>query len=158
MIKRIWAVIQKEFIQTYGQHQIAEAGAVVALAKQDDLLAGPTENEIAVVEALLAADSEAHDLLDGNALDVAAPLIGADLEGRDIGPYRLLRRLGEGGMGVVHLAERADGPADVALPTAMAPRSMANVGPWSDQPGELAPVSSVAPGGGVLVTVLVPPD
>jgi len=34
---------------------------------------------------------------------------GPDMTGRCIGPWRLLRELGHGGMGVVYLAERADG-------------------------------------------------
>ncbi len=73
------------------------------------------------VLALLDGDSRADGFLDRPALgdgfrlaDVAsgaeapAPLDEPDPIGQQIGPYRVLRRLGAGGMGVVYLAERAD--------------------------------------------------
>src|SRR5262249_21618475 len=71
------------------------------------------------VEELLAAEAAAGGFLAAPAAERAAPLVAAMLEplaepeappaGRRVGPYRLLGALGEGGMGTVHLAERADG-------------------------------------------------
>jgi serine/threonine-protein kinase len=73
------------------------------------------------IEALLRADAAAERFLevDGRRL---ADLPGASLEAdpattREVGPYRLVRELGRGGIGVVYLAERTGGaPGDaVAL-------------------------------------------
>lgn len=61
------------------------------------------------VERLLRAGTEEGGLLEEGAAALAAPLLDdAVAEGpageRRIGPYRVLRELGRGGMGVVHLA------------------------------------------------------
>jgi non-specific serine/threonine protein kinase/serine/threonine-protein kinase len=63
----------------------------------------------AEVEALLASHAQAATFLEMPAVALAG---GArdegSLEGRRVGPYRIARRLAEGGMGVVYLAVRAD--------------------------------------------------
>jgi serine/threonine-protein kinase len=63
------------------------------------------------VESLLAADASPA-LRSGRVLDEVAPELvgnGVPHEGSRVGPYRLKERIGQGGMGVVFAAERADG-------------------------------------------------
>ena len=99
----------------------ARAARLAALATESPVLhAGVLE--------LFAADqkAQAHSLLEGSPPVDAASLHSVQ-PGSLLGPYRLLRPLGEGGMGTVWLAERADGlySGQVALKM---------LHPWLSQP------------------------
>jgi len=65
------------------------------------------------VISLLAAHQRAEDgpdpLSDGPTNPLSRDALGDSVTGQRVGPYRLVRLIGEGGMGVVHLGERADG-------------------------------------------------
>jgi serine/threonine protein kinase/tetratricopeptide (TPR) repeat protein len=72
----------------------------------------------AEVLAMLHEDSVESSLLDGDLSRVAQDILHQPPDSqfpRQLGPYRLLRVLGEGGMGVVYLAERADLGGQVAV-------------------------------------------
>ena len=73
-----------------------------------DACAGDAElhNE---VMALLRADREPNRLLDGRAIDAIGVPDAGLAAGSVVGSYRIIRRIGSGGMGAVYLAERADG-------------------------------------------------
>ena len=86
----------------------ATAGERLALL---DRLCGSDAELRAAVEELLAMEEQAGDLLDSMALPGAALRMDAPTASMPstIGPYRVLREIGRGGMGVVYLGERADG-------------------------------------------------
>ena len=71
------------------------------------------------VLAMLDQDAKSHSLLDRNIADVAhetlAKSVSSSLGFREFGPYRILKLLGEGGMGVVYLGERSDLGTQVAI-------------------------------------------
>lgn len=69
------------------------------------------QNIRAEVEALLAAHHEAEDSgrLEQPPFARTDDSLADPMVGRDIGPWRLLERIGTGGMGAVYRAERADG-------------------------------------------------
>ena len=88
------------------------------------------------VASLLAVYERAAEQAENLEPDLAAAILGGDPgadpadpgfrgdEGRLIGPYRLLRELGRGGMGVVYLAERADGAYEQQVAFKLLPSSL----------------------------------
>jgi len=71
--------------------------------------AGNDRELIAEVLEALEEDDRGSSLLDAGVGRLAAPLLdGAQSALEQIGPYRFIRLLGEGGMGTVFLAERLD--------------------------------------------------
>jgi len=81
--------------------------------------AGGDESLVADVQRLLDEDARASPLLDSDVARVAGELLGAERSPAPapsaVGPYRIVRVLGEGGMGVVYLAERDDLGHQVAI-------------------------------------------
>lgn len=60
------------------------------------------------LEALLEADQLASRFLEQPAALLLTPELAGDLTGRAVGPYRIERHLGSGGMGTVYLARHED--------------------------------------------------
>jgi len=80
---------------------------------------GDDEELIVEVLAMLDQDASGRSLLDRSMADIAqetlAKSVPQSLILKEVGPYRILRLLGEGGMGVVYLAERSDLGTQVAI-------------------------------------------
>jgi len=77
------------------------------------------ESLIADIQALLDEDAKDSSLLNRNMADIASEVLDDPDSHRfpfkEFGPYRIVRVLGEGGMGVVFLAERRDLHSQVAI-------------------------------------------
>src|SRR5690349_14095863 len=58
------------------------------------------------VASLIASHDQADDIFLNPVIEGVTQT--DRMEGRELGPYRILHRLGQGGMGAVYLAERAD--------------------------------------------------
>jgi len=105
-----WERIQSLF------HEALERPAPGRLAFLMDASDGD-EQLVADVQALLEEDALGTSLLDRDVSQLAGQMLGppAPLPATEFGPYRLKELLGEGGMGVVYLAEREDLGSQVAI-------------------------------------------
>ncbi|GAB5536787.1 MAG: hypothetical protein Rubg2KO_30360 [Rubricoccaceae bacterium] len=82
----------------------------------------------AAVQELLDADAEETGFLGNEDAEAFMPILGEaaakEQEGRRIGPYELVERVGEGGMGEVFRAERADGAFEQTVALKLVKRGM----------------------------------
>ena len=96
-----------------------ERAALLETACRDD----PTLRS--EVERLLAAHDRAGGFIQVPAATLAAVAPPDEpMDGRRIGPYRVVRELGRGGMGAVYLAERADGQYEQRVALKLIKRGM----------------------------------
>ncbi len=96
-----WERVQALFHQALEQPASLRLQFVHAAAAEDGELA-------AVVMRLLEGDALEFPLLQQSVADVASELLDYAPGIASLGPYRVIRKLGEGGMAVVLLAERVD--------------------------------------------------
>ena len=107
-----WEQIQNLFHQTADLPGPQQRAFLESACLNDQAL-------LAEVSALLKEDAEGTSLLDENVAytvqRVLEDQIPASMAAERFGPYKLKNILGEGGMGVVYLAERADLGSQVAI-------------------------------------------
>ena len=107
-----WQAVQEIFSQAVELPAESRRAAVVALCNGDASM-------VAEVMELLEEDGRGQPLLDSSIDQAARAVLDfgplPSLIEKQIGPYKLLRLLGEGGMGVVYLAERTDIGGKVAI-------------------------------------------
>ncbi len=110
MSRSRWRRIQ-ELFQAAADLPIADRAAFLKRECQDDL------ELVADVLDLLQEDARPGSILDRGLASVVQGSLADDHPAgpAEIGPYRILKLLGEGGMGVVYLAERKDLGGQVAV-------------------------------------------
>ena len=116
MDERGWQQIQDIFARAVDLPPEEQRAAVERMYTGDETL---RIQVLRNVMEMLEEDRRANPLLDSSPAETARAVLDFgplhSLVLREIGPYRLLRFLGEGGMGVVYLAERTDIGGQVAI-------------------------------------------
>src|SRR5215831_19347819 len=118
-----WRAIESLYHAALAQEPSEREMWLAEACAGDVTLRGEVESLLACADASLSSPmpkllDQWRDLpLDSSAGAIAAGPSAAFSKGVTIGPYRLIRELGHGGMGVVWLAERADG--SLKLPVAL---------------------------------------
>jgi serine/threonine protein kinase len=107
-----WRQIQEIFSQATDLPEDEQEALVKNVCGEDESLRDD-------VMQMLAEDRRGNVLLDAGPEETARALLNFGALPshirKQIGPYRLVRLLGEGGMGVVYLAERTDIGGEVAI-------------------------------------------
>lgn len=107
-----WQTVREIFSNAVELPEEEQRSAVLAMCGDDGTL-------VTDVMELLEEDKRSQPLLDAGLNEAARAVLDfgplPSLIKTQIGPYRLLRLLGEGGMGVVYLAERTDIGGQVAI-------------------------------------------
>lgn len=114
-----WAEIAAWFDELVELDAAEREARLTEIAKEDPAI-------VEEVRSLLAADDADTPLLSSNAAAAIPELLAdsATREGAAAGPYRLLRSIGEGGMGEVWLAERTDGAYEQQVAVKLLKRGM----------------------------------
>jgi serine/threonine-protein kinase len=92
--------------------EIVQAVSEAPLTERDQVLRDACGSDIALYDDVRSLLRPAHDtpeLLERVVADAVASLADGPVEGMVVGPYRIVREIGHGGMGAVYLAERVDG-------------------------------------------------
>jgi serine/threonine-protein kinase len=87
-------------------------------AERDAFLRDACGGDTALMSEVLASieeDERGSSLLDRGLAPAAGRILGSDPSIDEIGPYRVVRVVGEGGMGIVFLAERTDLGSQAAI-------------------------------------------
>lgn len=116
-----WSQVSSLFDELIDLEGVDRDGRLAEIAATDVELAED-------LRGLLNADGENGGLLDGSAVVAVPYMLNREIEAMPVdgkaGPYRLLHVLGEGGMGVVWLAERTDGAYEQKVAVKVLKRGM----------------------------------